>query len=136
MVVMYMRRGMSREDAQEVSARLSKYSDCFVDAMVSDGVGSFATPLDEGGSIREGLVTFASFALSGVLPLLAYVLSPLIAAASGGDVGQGTLFLWACFVTAVALFSIGVVKVGCRLFRWLLLREVVDGRRVFLSPAR
>lgn len=114
MVEMYMRRGMTREDAQEVSTRLSKYADCFVDTMVSDGVGAFATPLDEGGSIREGLVTFASFAAAGVLPLLAYVLSPLISAASGGDgpATQGTLFLWACLVTAFALFWIGVVKAG------------------------
>lgn len=98
---------------QEVSTRLAKYDDCFVDAMVAEGVGSFATPLDEGGSIREGLVTFAAFALCGVLPLLAYALSPLISAAGGGDgpASQGTLFLWACLVTAAALFSIGVVKV-------------------------
>ncbi|CAM9332857.1 unnamed protein product [Scytosiphon promiscuus] len=112
MVEMYVRRGMTREDAQEVSTRLSKYADCFVDTMVSDGVGAFATPLDEGGSIREGMVTFASFAASGVLPLLAYALSPLISAVGGGDepATQGTLFLWSCFVTAFALFCIGVVK--------------------------
>ncbi len=80
---------------------------------MAEGVGSFATPLDEGGSIREGLVTFAAFALCGVLPLLAYALSPLISAAGGGDgpASQGTLFLCACLVTAAALFSIGVVKV-------------------------
>ncbi|CAM9103983.1 unnamed protein product [Ectocarpus sp. 6 AP-2014] len=116
MVDTYMRRGMSREDAQEVSARLSKYDDCFVDAvMVAEGVGSsmFASPpLDEAGSIREGLVTFGSFALSGIVPLLSYALSPLISASgsSGEPVSQGVLFLWACLLTAAALFSIGVVK--------------------------
>ena len=102
-----------KNGAQEVSSRLAKYDDCFVDAMVAEGIGSFATPLDEGGSIREGLVTFAAFALCGLLPLLAYALSPLISAAAGGDgpASQGTLFLWACLVTAAALFAIGVVKV-------------------------
>lgn len=92
-----------------MSTRLAKYDDCFVDAMMADGVGSFATPLDEGGSIREGLVTFASFAASGVLPLLVYALSPLLS--TDGPVSQGTLFFWACLVTAAALFAIGVVKV-------------------------
>lgn len=117
MVDTYMRRGMSREDAQEVSARLAKYDDCFVDAvMVAEGLGSsmFASPpLDEAGSIREGLVTFGSFALSGIVPLLSYALSPLISASgsSGDPVSQGVLFLWACLLTATALFSIGVVKV-------------------------
>eukprot|EP00752_Nemacystus_decipiens_P008685 g7752.t1 len=112
MVEMYMRRGMSREDAQEVSSRLAKYEDCFVEAMVTEGVGSFAAHLDEGGSIREGLVTFASFAAAGVLPLLVYALSPVLAILGGGDgpVSQGTLFFWACLVTAAALFAIGVVK--------------------------
>lgn len=83
--------------------------------MVAEGVGSFATPLDEGGSIREGLVTFASFAAAGLLPLLVYALSPLLATLGGGGGGgplsQGTLFFWACLVTAAALFAIGVVKV-------------------------
>lgn len=104
------RIGSDRTRAQEVSTRLAKYDNCFVDAMVADGVGSFATPLDEGGSIREGLVTFAAFAASGVLPLLVYALSPLL---SSGDaaVSPGTLFFWACLVTAAALFAIGVVKV-------------------------
>ncbi|CAN0117381.1 unnamed protein product [Ectocarpus sp. 4 AP-2014] len=116
MVDTYMRRGMSREDAQEVSARLAKYDDCFVDAvMVAEGVGSsmFASPpLDEAGSIREGIVTFGSFAISGIVPLLSYALSPLVSASgsSGNPVSQGVLFLWACLLTAAALFSIGVVK--------------------------
>lgn len=100
-----------------MSTRLSKYDDCFVDAMVAEGVGSFAAPVDEGGSIREGLVTFASFALAGVLPLLVYALSPWLSAFSGGggggggSVSQGALFVWASLVTAAALFAIGVVKV-------------------------
>ena len=106
---------------QEVSTRLAKYDDCFVDARVAEGVGSFATPLDESGSIREGLVTFAAFAASGVLPLLVYALSPLLATlgggSDGGPVSQGTLFFWACLVTAAALFAIGIVK-------------VCDGRRI------
>lgn len=99
--------------AQEVSARLSKYEDCFVDAMMTEELGlpSYAEPLEEGASIREGLVTFASFAISGVLPLLVYVLSPVISSYRGGPVSQGNLFLWASVITATALFIIGVVKV-------------------------
>lgn len=125
-----MRRGMSREDAREVSVRLAKYDDCFVDAvMVAEGVGSsmFASPpLDEAGSIREGLVTFGSFALSGIVPLLSYALSPLISASgsSGDPVSQGALFLWACLLTAVALFSIGVVKVRVCVFVFCMDRVI------------
>lgn len=107
---------------QEVSTRLSKYDECFVDAMVAEGVGSFAAPLDETGSIREGIVTFASFALSGVLPLLVYALSPWLSTFSsgggGGPLSQGALFLWASFVTAAALFAIGVVKVRSGIISW------------------
>lgn len=85
-----------------------------MDAIIAEEIGSFAPPLDEGGSIREGLVTFGSFALSGVVPLLVYALSPVISSLrSSGAVSQGTLFLWSCLVTAAALFVIGVVKV-CR----------------------
>lgn len=90
---------------QEVSSRLSKYDDCFVDAMMAEKISSYAPPLDEGGSIREGLVTFGSFALSGMLPLLAYAFSSLL------STSQDALFLWACVITAAALFAIGVVKV-------------------------
>ncbi|CAN0369846.1 unnamed protein product, partial [Laminaria digitata] len=134
MINMYMRRGMSREDAQEVSSRLAKYDDCFVDAMMSEEVGTCAAPLDEGGSIGEGVVTFASFALSGALPLLVYAFAPLILAASdrsggegeggggGGEVSEtagGWLFLWACLVTSIALFTIGIVKATFVARSWL-----------------
>eukprot|EP00904_Undaria_pinnatifida_P006764 jgi/Undpi1/3217/HiC_scaffold_15.g06591.m1 len=132
MITMYMRRGMSHEDAQEISSRLSKYDDCFVDAMMSEEVGSRAAPLDEGGSIGEGLVTFISFALAGALPLLVYAFSPLILAAGGRDDGgvdgeggemppssSGWLFLWACLVTSVALFAIGIIKATFVARAWL-----------------
>lgn len=108
------------KSTQEVLTRLSKYDQFFVNVMMAEELGlpSYAAPLDEGGSIREGLVTFASFAVSGVLPLLVYALSPMFSASSSSSTSEGmeplsqaTLFLWACVVTACALFAIGVVKV-------------------------
>lgn len=128
MVALYMRRGMTREDAEEVLTRLSKYDQFFVNVMMAEELGlpSYAAPLDEGGSIREGLVTFASFAVSGVLPLLVYALSPMFSASSSSSTSEGmeplsqaTLFLWACVVTACALFAIGVVKASFVSRSWL-----------------
>lgn len=102
-------------------SRLAKYDTFFLNMVITEELGlpSYAAPLDEGSCIREGLVTFASFASSGVLPLIAYLMSPLFVS-SDDPVSQGSLFFWACLVTAVSLFAIGAVKVR------VVMREVLD----------
>ncbi|CAM9178431.1 unnamed protein product, partial [Choristocarpus tenellus] len=93
---------------QEVLGRLSKYDRFFVNAMMAEelGMSTYAAPLDEGGSIREGLAMFLSFALCGTLPLLGYALSPLLFA----DASLDKLYLVSIIITSLSLFLVGVIK--------------------------
>jgi hypothetical protein len=53
-----------------------------------------------------GLVMFSSFCCFGTTPLLAYVLIPLLVT----DHDPEILFIVACIITAMSLFSLGAVK--------------------------
>ncbi|CAN0359057.1 unnamed protein product [Discosporangium mesarthrocarpum] len=70
------------------------------------GLPTYAAPLDEGGSVREGLLMFISFALAGILPLIGYALSPMVMP----GVSRDELFLVACLITGVSLFIVGGAK--------------------------
>lgn len=95
-----------------MASRLSKYDSCFVNARMANEFGSYAAPVDDDDSLREGLVSFLSFTLSGCIPLLVYALSPVVESLHGGEaISRGTLFLLASLVTMVSLFFIGIIKV-------------------------
>ncbi|CAM9187943.1 unnamed protein product [Ascophyllum nodosum] len=111
MIELYVKAGMTREDAEEVSTRLSKYQNCFVNAMLARDIGTYGAPLDDGASVREGLASFVSYAVSGFIPFLIYALSPVIAYLGGGEsASDGMQFFLACLVTTVALIVLAIVK--------------------------
>lgn len=55
--------------------------------------------------VHAGLITFTSFVVFGVIPLLGYV------AFAGSDFSETTLFIIACVLTAIMLFTLGALKV-------------------------
>lgn len=54
--------------------------------------------------MRSAIMTFVAFNVIGIIPLLGYVVSPLIA------VDTQTIFLWTSFTTLFALFIVGAIK--------------------------
>ena len=57
-------------------------------------------------SAKDGLLMFASFVVFGTAPLVGYLLTPLFV----HDPSEHDLFLAACAVTGVTLFSLGAAK--------------------------
>ena len=80
--------------------------------MLARDIGTYGAPLDDGASVREGLASFVSYAVSGFIPFLMYALSPVIAYLGGGEsASDGMQFFLACLVTTVALIVLAIVKV-------------------------
>ncbi|KAL7563390.1 hypothetical protein ACA910_016491 [Epithemia clementina (nom. ined.)] len=107
MVEIYESKGMSRDDAVLVIQTMAKYKDLFVDVMMSQEL-ELQVPEENHvtESMKEGFVMFCSFACFGAMPLLGYVLIPVLFPGLGPDI----LFWSACCITGVVLFCMGVVK--------------------------
>jgi VIT1/CCC1 family predicted Fe2+/Mn2+ transporter len=107
MVEIYESKGMSHQDAVQVIEVMAKYKDFFVDLMMSQELQLLVPEKDHiKESMKEGVVMFCSFAFFGALPLLGYVIIPLLFP----ELGPNILFLTACFVTGIVLFFMGSVK--------------------------
>ena len=83
MVDLYESRGLPREKAEEVIRVMAKYKDFFVDVMVREELG-LEMPGEDESPVRQGFVTFVSFAISGFVPLFAYIILPSV------DKGRGS----------------------------------------------
>eukprot|EP00934_Nitzschia_sp_Nitz4_P001375 Nitzschia sp. Nitz4//scaffold48_size128905//70480//71730//NITZ4_003601-RA/size128905-augustus-gene-0.8-mRNA-1//1//CDS//3329552985//1375//frame0 len=107
MIEIYEGQGMSHEDATLVVQTMAKYKDFFVDVMMQQEL-ELQVPEEDHvrESFNEGVIMFLSFASFGAMPLLGYVVFPLVF----DDLDQTTLFVAACSVTACVLFFLGSVK--------------------------
>lgn len=107
MVDIYISKGMSPEDAESVIRTMSKYKKFFVDLMMAQEL-ELQVPEEDHivQSCKEGFVMFTAFASFGAMPLIGYVLFPLI----DPDMSEEALFLSACIVTAIVLFLMGSLK--------------------------
>jgi VIT1/CCC1 family predicted Fe2+/Mn2+ transporter len=104
MVELYVHRGMSQEDAQHVVELIADHRAFFVDVMTVEELG-LQLPGEDNNPWKDGLVTFVSFVLFAIIPLLGYSIFPLL---SPGMSPQA-LYRAACVVTAFTLFLLGSV---------------------------
>lgn len=115
MIDIYESRGMSRDDATTVIQTMAKYTDFFVDVMMSEELSLRVPEKDhKTESMKEGVVMFLSFATFGSLPILGYVFIPALFP----SLGEEALFVAACVVTGMVLFGLGCLK---SMFRYVLL---------------
>eukprot|EP00158_Paraphelidium_tribonemae_P001969 Partr_v1_DN25003_c0_g2_i1_m51136 putative vacuolar iron transporter len=70
MVEIYEGKGLSREDAVAIIDVMAKYKDVFIDAMLVDELGIQPPDLSTK-PWKNGLVTFLSFVVFGMVPLIA-----------------------------------------------------------------
>lgn len=107
MVELFEQRGMSKDDAQEVIKRMAKYKTFFVDIMMRE---ELSLPVPEENdtmeSLKDGFVMFFSFAFFGMVPILGFVIVPMLV--PGMTLHE--LFASACIITALALFGLGAFK--------------------------
>ena len=103
MVELYMKRGMTEEDAVSVIDVMAKYKNFFLDVMMVEELG-LMPPDEDDSPWKNGLVTFASFVFFGFIPLLSYVLS------SATGASDTVNFVVACILTGVTMFLLGAAK--------------------------
>lgn len=110
LVELYMDKGVSQDDAQTIVDILARHKQAWVDVMMVEELGIVSS--DES-PLRNALVTFFSFALFGLVPLLAYVVAQLLPGLSMNT------FVVACVSTAATLFVLGALKVLVTGGSWL-----------------
>lgn len=83
----------------------AKYKEIFLDVMLREELG-LVPPDEDDNPMMNGLITFGSFLLFGIIPLFAYIVSPAIPDVDGVDLP----FIIATVLTALALVFLGFLK--------------------------
>jgi VIT1/CCC1 family predicted Fe2+/Mn2+ transporter len=103
MVELYMKRGMTEEDAVSVIDVMAKYKNFFLDVMMVEELG-LMPPDEDDQPWKNGVVTFVAFVLFGFIPLLSYV------TANATGASDSVNFIVACVLTGVTMFLLGAAK--------------------------
>jgi VIT1/CCC1 family predicted Fe2+/Mn2+ transporter len=114
MVELYEQKGLSTDDAKQIIGLMSKYREFFIDVMMVEELGLQVPDKDEN-VWYDGFITFCSFVLFGILPLLAYAIGP----AAGYTDANGLLGI-ACGITLLTLFLLGAIKSQFTVQSWYM----------------
>jgi VIT1/CCC1 family predicted Fe2+/Mn2+ transporter len=108
MVELYIKRGMTPEDATQVIDILARNKQHFVDVMMVEELGLLPVDPDDN-PMKEGLVTFVSFVIFGIIPILSYIIGAFITGVQNIAAGFDTPFIVAVVLTAATLFTLGAI---------------------------
>lgn len=108
MVEIYESRGMTKADAQALIDLLARYKNIFIDTMMVEGESfliqsnlcfsltpaelGMMSPDPDDSPAKAGAITFASFFVCGLVPLIAYIITE----AAGVKVSSPLLLLLRC----------------------------------------
>lgn len=106
----YEKQGISREDAKKIAYTLSKYEEPFIKQRLEKVYGDDDIT---GSPIKNAFVTFFSFSIFGLVPLMAYIFTSFVPYFSSHT------FLTASFLTGLTLFVLGAVKSRITHSNWL-----------------
>lgn len=105
MVELYEKKGIASDDAKLVVNTLAKYKEAFIDIMMVEELNLM--PVDEDDSpLMGGVVTFVSFMIFGIVPLLSYLVNLI----PGLNMSPDTALYASCVLTVITLFMLGAVK--------------------------
>jgi VIT1/CCC1 family predicted Fe2+/Mn2+ transporter len=110
LVELFAAKGMPEEDAEKVVEIFAKHPKAWVDVMMTEELGILHS---EESPLANAVVTFFSFALFGLIPLLAYLLVALMPSLTGST------FPVACGCTAATLFVLGALRVRITGRNWI-----------------
>jgi len=105
MIEIYEEKGISSEDARLVVNTLAKYKDAFVDIMMVDELQMLPVDEDES-AVIGGFITFFSFMLFGIVPLLSYLVNLI----PGVNMSSDQALMGSSVLTIVTMFLLGAVK--------------------------
>lgn len=106
----FTEQGINEHDADLLVTTLAKYEKPFVNQIMKMEYGSNTT---EDSPLKNAIVTFLSFSIFGIVPLLIYVLSMYIP-----GLLQNAFYI-AALLTGMTLFILGAVKSKVTQSNWL-----------------
>ncbi|MAF36124.1 hypothetical protein CL622_03340 [archaeon] len=102
LITTYQKKGLSKKAATTYVSFITKHKKIFLNTILSEHYGFNSD--NNHSPVKNGVATFGSFVVFGFVPLLAYVLVPVI------GIDQTVTFGIAAVLTAVALFGLGAMK--------------------------
>jgi len=112
MVEIYHEKGMSLEDAKELVAALNKHRTIFIETMMVEELGIMAPDPSESPA-KHGFVTFISFCLNGIVPLI-----PFMIGAAFANANFWTLFIITCVLVGIVMFALGAITSRFTILSW------------------
>merc|ERR1719231_1402296 len=91
---------------------MAKYKDIFVDLMMAYEL-ELQIPGEDDNPWKDGAITFTSFVIFGLVPLLGYLILFSIPGYTQQD-----MFIAACILTALTLFALGAIKTKVTKQNW------------------
>lgn len=110
LVELFVAKGLAADDAKTVVDIIARHKEAWVDIMMTEELGIVDS---QESPVRNALVTFFSFALFGLVPLLAYLAVRFLA------VPARAAFPIAVLSTAATLFGLGALKVKITGRSWI-----------------
>lgn len=110
MLEIYRSKGMNDKDSEKIVSVLSKNKKAWVDVMMVEELGMIE---DTSNPLKNAVVTFFSFALFGLIPLLAYLVAHIF------KFPTSNLFVVAIILTGVTLFVLGALRSRVTNKNWL-----------------
>jgi len=103
LLAIYKNKGFPKEDAEKLVEIQSRDHDRWVDAMMINELGMIK---DERKPTSAALMTFGSFVLFGLLPLLVYLVDTIFHT----NLSMSTMFLISIILSGASLFGLGAAK--------------------------
>jgi len=114
MIELWVKKGLSVDEATTVINILAPHTDLFVDLMLVEELGLM---VEDEIPWKHGIVTFTSFCSFGIIPLLVYLL--LLAWDSPNDhTGFDIAFALSGVMTGLTLFTLGALKSKMTMQPW------------------
>jgi VIT1/CCC1 family predicted Fe2+/Mn2+ transporter len=105
MIELYEKKGIASDDARSIVYTLAKYKEAFIDIMMVEELNLM--PVDDDDSpLTGGVITFVSFMIFGVVPLLSYLINLI----PGLRMSHDTALYLSCALTVITMFILGAVK--------------------------
>ncbi len=105
---LYVEKGLTEEEAETVVGIFAAHPKLMVDTMMKEELGIME---DDESPFLNGAVTFGSFVMFGFVPLLVFVVMRVTDIELDG-------MLWACVLTGMTLFGLGVTKGRFSSVKW------------------
>lgn len=106
---LYSAKGMDKEDAKLMAQTLSKNKKAWIDIMMVEELGIIE---DNESPAKNALVTFFSFVICGIFPLIPFFIG------HAQEADALVVFYWAIAVTALSLFALGASKTKITDVKW------------------